>query len=81
MTTPMLQKLQEYLDSVSPEQFAADWAEVKAMNFTGPTAIDFIATFRHPKIDFFNVEAPSILSKNEDTAEFDVLDQQFTLAA
>lgn len=49
MDTPMLQKLREYLANTPREQIDRDWAEVKALGLKGPTAKEFIASFRQPR--------------------------------
>lgn len=45
----MLQKLREYLTNTPREQIDRDWAEVKALGLKGPTAKEFIASFRQPR--------------------------------
>lgn len=45
----MLQKLREYLANTPREQIDRDWAEVKALGLKGPTAKEFIASFRQPR--------------------------------
>lgn len=45
----MLQKLREYLANTPREQIDRDWAEVKALGLKGPTAKEFISSFRQPR--------------------------------
>lgn len=46
MNTPMLEKLREYLANTPREQIDRDWAAVKDKRLKGPTAKEFIASFR-----------------------------------
>ena len=82
MTTPMLQKLQEYLDSVSSEQFASDWAEVEAMNLNGPSVAEFISSFKQfkPNAIVTNLE---VIDDRMTGSQLDFLpnDQQYCFAA
>ena len=42
----MLNRLRHHLQSISLEQFQAEWAEIEAMGFDGPTVEEFLKSLR-----------------------------------
>lgn len=46
LDTPMLRNLMEYLENTSPEQVKKDFEEVRSKGLQGPSAKEFIKSFK-----------------------------------
>lgn len=47
LDTPMFRNLREYLENTPPDQVKKDWEEVRSKDLQGPTAKEFIKSFKN----------------------------------
>ncbi len=64
METTTLQKLRQYLQSTTKEQFEKDWAEVEELHLEGPTVAAYLADLARSKS--CPMPVAKILSENVD---------------